>query len=210
MSNNIFQVFLAEKFSDDLSRFQYTAGQYIEFLLPHEKPKPYSIANAPNSQGEGILEFHIRHEAANPYSEKLVQYFKEQKNIEIKGPYGKLQYHAAPRLPSILIATGTGLAPCKAIIEQAFLDKHVMPMELYWGARNQEDLYFHDELLYYAQHHAAFSYYPVLDTRVYEVVLNRHRDFSGFHVYLGGHQEMVMTAQKLFGHPPYFYSDWVE
>jgi len=188
------------------SRFHYQAGQYIEFCLPDEQQRPYSIANAPSE----FLEFHIKHEKGNIYSEKLVDYIRQNKTIQLTGPFGTLQYHTEPKLPLIFVATGTGLAPCKAIIEKALQDDQHARIELYWGASQKSDLYYHEELIQLTHQARDFNYYPVLESRVYHAVLTRHQDLSSFHLYLSGHQEMVFTAQKLFKYPKYFYSDWLD
>jgi CDP-4-dehydro-6-deoxyglucose reductase len=139
-----------------------------------------------------------------------VNYIRDNKTIKLTGPFGQLRYHTDPKYPLIFIATGTGFAPCKAIIEQALQDKQGERIELYWGARESKDLYFNKELLQLSESNNHFSYFPVLESRVYHAVLARHQDLSHFHLYLSGHQEMVFTAQKLFQFPQYFYSDWLD
>src|SRR5207249_7379618 len=43
--------------------------------------------------------------------------------------------------PIVLVASGTGFAPIKAVIEAAFKKGVSRPMTLYWGARRPKDLY---------------------------------------------------------------------
>lgn len=206
LSCDILQIYLVNN-----KAFEYRAGQYVELLLPDEAPRPFSIASAPHHE---YIEFHIKHVADNLYAKKLVHYIKHNKILELKGPYGKLAYHPTPRLPLLFIAAGTGFAPCKAIIEEALTDKDHAPIYLYWAARKQEDLYWHEKLVELQQEIAHFHYVPVLSSlgkeRIYDVVLKDHPDVSHFHVYASGPEEMVLTAQQKFSYPPHFYSDWLD
>lgn len=203
LSEDISQVFL-----DVQSReFHYQSGQYIHFLLDNEEPRPYSIANASGSQ---MIEFHIRHEKNNVYAQKLIAQLHQNHCISLTQAEGHMRVVTTPRYPLLFVATGTGFAPCKALIEEALKDKTPPPLTLFWGARFQKDLYFHQELIALQQAHSEFSYIPVIGERVYEAVLKKISAFSQFHIYACGHEQMVLSAQKLFSHPPYFYSDWLQ
>jgi CDP-4-dehydro-6-deoxyglucose reductase len=158
-----------------------------------------------------MIEFHIRHATDNLYTAKLIKQIKELKQLELKGPFGNMRYQKEPPYPLLFLAAGTGLAPCKAIIEKALKDKNHSDIYLYWGARKKEDLYWHDELIKLKTKIKNFYYIPVLSSegRVYEVVLKNHHDLSQFHIYASGPSEMVFEAQKAFNYPKYFYSDWL-
>jgi CDP-4-dehydro-6-deoxyglucose reductase len=192
--------------------FHYHAGQYVEFLLDDETPRPFSIANAPH---EKVIEFHIRHSPENTYTTKLIKQIRQTKKLYIQGPYGTLRYHAKPRYPLIFLAAGTGFAPCKAMIEEAFRDKNHADIYLYWAARRESDLYWHSELIKLSENNNNFCYIPVLSAqgRVYQSALKQHQDFSSYHVYASGPAEMVFATQEALSayhlNPVHFYSDWL-
>ncbi len=191
----------------------YEAGQYCEFLLPDEDPRPFSIANAPHDQ---LIEFHVRHAPQNLFTTKLIQQIRDTQNLALGNPTGNMRYHNKPDYPLIFIAAGTGLAPCKAMIEEALKDKSHQDIYLYWGARYQSDLYWHEELCKLRDQVKGFYYTPILSAegRVYDAALNDHADFSHKHVYASGPAEMVFATQKALSshglNPKYFYSDWLE
>jgi len=161
--------------------FRYRAGQYVDILVDGEAPRPFSIANAFD---QDIIEFHIRHVAQNSYAQKLVQQIKHDKTLSFQGPYGNMQYQKKPRYPLIFIAAGTGIAPCKAIMEEAARDKNPPEVYLYQVTRK------------------------ILE-KTCDKILKNHPHLSKYHIYASGPQEMVFTVQKKLGHPKYFYSDWL-
>lgn len=194
----------------------YHAGQYVEFLLPDEDPRPFSIANAPNDK---LIEFHIRHASENLYTTKLIQQIRDTQKLALGNPLGNMRYHKKPAYPLIFLAAGTGLAPCKAMIEEALKDKHHQEIYLYWCARFKPDLYWHEELCKLRDKNKNFYYTSILsavspEVRVYDAALRDHSDFSHCHVYASGPAEMVFAAQKALSphglNPSYFYSDWLD
>ena len=60
------------------------------------------------------------------------------------------------------MAGGTGLAPIKALLEQAFQTNSPRSFHLFWGVRQARDLYHHDELVKLAEQNENFAYTPVL------------------------------------------------
>ena len=61
-----------------------------------------------------------------------------------------------------MVATGTGLAPIKSILESLMDDPDCPPVSLYWGMRTEDDLYLHDEIQSWAERLCDFQYVPVL------------------------------------------------
>lgn len=199
---------VASQPSDEAKKFRYTSGQYVQMVVEDYPPRPFSIANAYNGE---VVEFHVRHVPDNVFSRKLISHIKSEKHIHFTGPYGQLAYENHPAFPLILIAAGTGFAPCKAIIEEALRDKNHPEIYLYWTVRKPADLYWHDELMKLTEVYPNFKYTPVISTeqRVDAVVLKHHPDLRKFHVYVGGPEEMVNDLREKFLNPPHFYSDWV-
>lgn len=189
-------------------KFKYSAGQYVQFVVGKNPTRPFSIAN---NYDENILEFHIRHLPENSYTQEVLEQIKTQKKIFFTGPYGELRYQNYPKYPLLFIAAGTGLAPCKAIIEEALKDPDHPEIYLYWTVRKKADLYWHEELIKWTQKTAKFKYTPVISTedRIDNIILKNHSDFKHMHVYAGGPEEMVKDIQQKLSEPPYFYSDWV-
>jgi len=120
----------------------------------------------------------------------------------------ELHYLRTTTRPIILLASGTGFAPIKSIIETAILAGNHRPMHLYWGARKREDIYFADLPARWAQRLPWFSFTSVLSEPpqswtgrtglVHNAVQEDHTDLSAFDVYACGNPMMVSAAQREF------------
>ena len=149
------RVTLLEKKSPDVMRlllqlpasevFQYHAGQYVEFLLPGGLRRSYSMANAPHTQATSpALELHIRHMPGGKFTDKVFGSLKEREILRIEGPYGSFYLREESAKPIILLASGTGFAPIKALIEHLQFKGSSCPATFYWGGRRPSDLYMDD------------------------------------------------------------------
>ena len=189
--------------------FQYKAGQYVEFLLRDGKRRAYSMANAPHLRGDPPqIELHIRHMPGGVFTDALFSTVKEKDILRVEGPYGSFWLREEVRKPIVLLASGTGFAPIKALIEQMQLKQDDRPAVLYWGCRQAQDLYLHE----WAQQAAAampnLRYVPVLsepdgDWRgrtgfVHQAVMADLPDLAGHEVYACGAPVMVEAARRDF------------
>ena len=203
-------------------RLEYFPGQYIDFLLKDGKRRSYSIANAPRE--DNVLTFHIRHMPGGNFTDYLFTGMKEREIMRVEGPLGTFFLHEQSEQPIILLASGTGFAPIKAIVEYALQKAIKRSMVLYWGVRRPADLYMHDLCLQWQQEHAHFSYVPVVsdalpeegwqgrDGFVHHAVLDDFARLSEYEVYACGLPLMVSSAQQDFVAqrqlvPEHFYSD---
>lgn len=199
-------------------RLQYKAGQYLDFILRDGARRSYSIATPPHA--DELLEFHVRHMPGGRFTDALFGIakegqaaFKERDILRCEGPQGSffLREEEEDR-PIVLLASGTGFAPIKAIAEHIFhrgLEKKT-PVVLYWGGRRPADLYEHETALRWAAEHSGFSYVPVVsDARledgwsgrtgfVHAAVMADLPDLSGHQVYACGAPAMVEAAQRDF------------
>ncbi|MFU8797330.1 MAG: hypothetical protein ACNA7Y_01340 [Gammaproteobacteria bacterium] len=176
----------------------YQAGQYLEILLPDTAPRPFSIANKPGN----LIELHIRWLPDSPYIISLIDHITTNKSLTIQGPFGHCIYHKIPEYPSVLIASGTGFAPLKAIIEKALAEEDLRkPMHLYWGARTEAELYLNDLPTLWAQQHSLFRYTPIfgrtpLLQHTLDAVLADYPHLSHHHLYASGPFDLVHAIFK--------------
>jgi CDP-4-dehydro-6-deoxyglucose reductase, E3 len=124
------------------SRLDFLPGQYIEVIATQGLRRSYSIANAPRQDGQ--LELHIRKIATGAMSRYWFDEAKVNDLLRLRGPLGTffLRGHADKDL--ILLATGTGIAPVKAILEGlSSSPTNVKPrsVTVYWGGRQPGDIY---------------------------------------------------------------------
>jgi CDP-4-dehydro-6-deoxyglucose reductase len=189
-------------------RLRFLAGQYIEILLKDGKRRAFSLANAPHD--DEFLQLHIRHVPGGQFTDFVFNEMKEKSILRFEGPHGTFFLHEGSDKPLILIASGTGFAPLKAILEHAFHNRHQRPMTLYWGARTASDLYQLELPLRWAAEHANFKFVPVISDPqpgdgwqgrtglVHQAVLDDFADLSGFQVYACGAPPMIAAAHETF------------
>lgn len=189
-------------------RLQYLAGQYIEFLLKDGKRRAYSMANAPHD--DELLQIHVRHMAGGLFTDQVFEKMKVRDILRFEGPHGTFFLREDSGKPMILLASGTGFAPIKAIIEHMLYTGSKRPMTLYWGGRRPRDLYMDELARSWAQEHAHFTYVPVVSDAlpedawsgrsgfVHRAVMQDLADLSAYQVYACGAPVMVNAARRDF------------
>ncbi len=190
---------------------QYRAGQYVEFILRDGARRSYSMANAPGKLGSPpAIELHIRHMPGGKFTDHVFGAMKEKDILRMEGPFGSFFLREESAKPMVLLASGTGFAPIKAIIEQLQLQASTRPAVLYWGCRRKADLYQHDWCLQMATEMPNLRYVPVLSEPlpedgwtgrtgfVHQAVMQDFPDLSGQQVYACGAPVMVESAQRDF------------
>jgi CDP-4-dehydro-6-deoxyglucose reductase, E3 len=189
-------------------RLQFLAGQYIDFLLKGGERRSFSMANAPHA--DELLELHIRHVAGGNFTDHVFGKMKERDILRLEGPLGSFFLREESQKPIVLVASGTGFAPIKSIIESAAERKVARPMVLYWGARRPKDLYLNALPEKWARELPGFRYVPVVSEArpedawagrsgfVHRAVMEDLPDLSGHQVYACGVPIMVDSARKDF------------
>ena len=188
--------------------FTYKPGQYIEFILRDGARRSYSMANAP--QADVGVELHIRHMPGGKFTDLVFGSMKEKEILRIEGPFGSFFLREDSAKPIILLASGTGFAPIKALIEQMQQQGITRPATLYWGGRRPTDLYLDAWVQDKLQSMPNLRYVPVVSDAqladawtgrtgfVHQAVLQDHADLSGYQVYACGAPVVVDSARRDF------------
>ncbi len=188
-------------------RLQFLAGQYIEFLLPENKRRAFSLANAPHA--DDLLEIHVRRVPGGNFTEHVFTKMKEKDILRLEGPLGSFFLREDSDKPIILVAGGTGFAPIKGLVEHALHIGSQRPLQFYWGAQNRAGLYLAALAEQWAAEHG-IAYTPVLSAPaaddhwtgrtglVHEAVMADHPDLSAYQVYACGAPAMCEAALKDF------------
>ena len=216
------RVTVMEKMSSDVMRlmlqlpanevFAYHPGQYVEFILRDGARRSYSMANAPHTvaAGGGGLELHIRHMPGGKFTDHVFGAMKEKEILRIEGPYGSFYLREDSSKPMVLLASGTGFAPVKALIEHMQFKGITRPATLYWGGRRPADLYMDAWVKAKVAEMPNLSYVPVVSDAlpedawtgrtgfVHQAVLQDFADLSAHQVYACGAPIVVDSAQLDF------------
>jgi len=189
--------------------FQYHAGQYVEFLLRDGDRRSYSMANAPHTQAAGPrIELHLRHMPGGKFTDHVFGTMKEKEILRIEGPYGSFFLREDSAKPIVFLASGTGFAPIKAIIEHMRFKGIERPATLYWGGRRPADLYQDAWVREQLTHMPQLRYVPVISDAlsedawtgrtgfVHQAVLQDFPDLSEHEVYACGAPIVVESARR--------------
>ena len=186
--------------------FAYHAGQYVEFILRDGARRSYSMANAPHN-GPAV-ELHIRHMPGGKFTEHVFGAMKEKEIQRIEGPFGSFFLRENSEKPMVLLASGTGFAPIKALIEHMQFQGITRAATLYWGGRRPEDLYMDDWVRAKLLEMPNLAYVPVISNAtmedawtgrggfVHRAVLEDLPDLSGYQVYACGAPVVIDSARK--------------
>jgi CDP-4-dehydro-6-deoxyglucose reductase len=186
-------------------KFQFVAGQYIDFLLADGKRRSFSIANAPS--GADFLELHIRLVPGGHFTPHVFEKLKERDILRFEGPLGGFRLHEDSTKPIVLLAGGTGFAPIKSIVEQAIATGQTRPMTLYWGSRDLAGLYQLELAQGWEARLPGFRFIPVLSDPgaaegwsgrsglAHHALMADLPDLSGHEVYACGSPGMIDAAR---------------
>ena len=166
------------------------------------------MANAPHLDEQ--LTLHIRHMPGGLFTDHVFNTMKERDILRFEGPLGTFFLREDSAKPIVFVASGTGFAPIKAVIEQALHNRIARPMTLYWGGRRPKDLYMNELAQRWAAEQPDFRYVPVISDAlpedawtsrsgfVHRAVMEDFPDLSAHQVYACGVPIMVDSARRDF------------
>lgn len=198
------------------SRLIYLPGQYIDVIGKDGLRRSYSVANAPRNDGKLTLQ--IR---KVPNGEMSRYWFEEARHndlLRLEGPLGTFCLRQTSASQLVLLATGTGIAPIRAMLEQLALDptKHSFSqIHVYWGGRTEKDIYWKPDYP-----GLSLRFVPVLSRSprnaatkgyVQDAVLSDSINLLDAVVYACGSESMIASARSKLSaaglNPKTFYSD---
>lgn len=185
----------------------FLAGQFLEFMLKDGTRRSFSMANPPHETE--LLELHVRRVADGAFTAQVFERMKERDILRFEGPLGTFFLREDSSKPIVLVASGTGFAPIKSIIEDAASKGVTRPMVLYWGGRRPKDLYMNALAEGWAAQ-GLLRYVPVISDAlpedawagragfVHRAVMEDFPDLSACQVYACGVPVMVDAARRDF------------
>jgi len=153
------------------SKLEYMPGQYVDMIGNGGLRRSYSIANAPREDGKITLQ--VRKVVNGEMSEYWFNEAKLNDLLRMEGPLGTFSLRKSNARNLILLATGTGIAPIRAILEQMVASPELNTfnnIHLYWGGREGKDIYWQPD-------------YPKLPLR-FIPVLSRLSEWQGRNGYV--------------------------
>lgn len=181
--------------------FDYLPGQYIDVVGHGGVRRSYSIANAPRA--DQTLEIHVRQVLGGVMSQYWFEQAKPNDLLRFHGPLGTFFLRSIDGLDLIFLATGTGIAPVKSMLEQLGQSgqSKARSVSVFWGGRTQSDLYW--DVQQTASRH---QFVPVLSRagsewrgetgHVQQALLSGQWDWQRAVVYACGSDAMIHDARQ--------------
>ena len=166
------------------------------------------MANPPHDNQH--IELHVRNMENGTFTAQVFGSMKEKDILRIEGPLGTFFLREDSDKPIIFVASGTGFAPIKSIIEHIIEKKIERPISLYWGGRRPKDIYAQELAEKWANTVAHFKFIPVVSDAtaddvwsgrtglVHIAAMQDLPDMSGHEVYSCGVPAMVEAAHNDF------------
>jgi NAD(P)H-flavin reductase/ferredoxin len=187
-------------------RARFRAGQYLRVAMPDGDTRNFSMANAPR-ESDGV-QLHIRRIPGGQFSDRVLARLEKGDKLDVEIPFGEFYLRTGSDKPMVCLATGTGFAPIKSIIEDLIARGNTRQVRLYWGGRRQQDLYLSSLAEKWQARIPWLQFVPVLSEPeagwqgatglVHETVLRDIPDLSGWQVYACGNPLMIRNAQRDF------------
>ncbi|NKB75955.1 MAG: 2Fe-2S iron-sulfur cluster binding domain-containing protein [Gammaproteobacteria bacterium] len=186
--------------------FNFIPGQYIDIILKDGQRRSFSIGNLPEDAKTEGIELHIRLVPDGHFTPRVFESIKQRDLMRFEGPFGTYFFQSEPTKPVIMIAGGTGFSPIKGLFEQAMNENPNQSIHLFWGARDQEDLYMGQLVEKWLKKYPNLKYTPVLSENntenwigatgwVHDAVCEEYESFEEFDVYASGPPIMVNSVR---------------
>lgn len=201
----------------------FSAGQYLSLYLPgNDEGSYFSIASAP---GKREIELHIQADPHLLRAVEIVEHLKQADSVRIELPFGKACLSEPGSSELILVAAGTGFAQMKSIVESVLSQDPEKPVSLYWGVRQEKDMYLRQLADSWARDYSHFRFVPLVSEAIDEVCTRHHdqmanaicahgHDLSHSLVFVSGSPNLVFSTLEQLeqaGLPrAHFFSDVLE
>ncbi|MGW3416699.1 globin domain-containing protein [Streptomyces phaeochromogenes] len=177
--------------------YPFLAGQYASVETPWWPRiwRHYSFASAPRS--DGLLSFHVKAIPAGWVSNALVHRARPGDVIRLGPPAGSMTVDHTTDSGLLCLGGGTGIAPIKALVEDVAEHGERRPVEVFYGARTDHDLYDIDTMLRLQQSHPWLAVRPIVDQHGHLHLPDAVREYgpwNEYDAYLSGPPGMIRSG----------------
>jgi ferredoxin-NADP reductase len=190
--------------------FTFKAGQFVLFDVPlvgnpgDIQTRAFSIASAPC---EDDFLFVAKMKEGGRASRWIAEVIQGGTPVTFQGPFGAFILHPENAKDYAMICTSTGIAPFRSQLVESLGTGDRRRMDLLFGVRSQEDLFWVEELQKLSQQYESFSFHIALSGadgnwkghrgRVQTVTHQAISDLISRQIYVCGNPQMTLEMKKL-------------
>ncbi|WP_370149584.1 globin domain-containing protein [Streptacidiphilus sp. EB129] len=186
--------------------YPYRAGQYTTLEVPMWPRvwRPYSLASAPAPSGANqpsVLELQVRAVPAGWVSNALVHRTEPGDVLRLGPAGGTMVLDHSSDTPLLCLGGGTGIAPIKALVEEVAAHGRARTVEVFYGARREDDLYARAELQELAARHPWLAVRTVVSegrtdglSGTLPAVVSRYGPWDEYEAQVSGPPAMIRRA----------------
>jgi ferredoxin-NADP reductase len=144
----------------EVLRLHYKPGQFVSFTETVNGKKitrPYSIVSLPDGNRFELCLNLVHGGVFTPYLFSM----KAGDSIEMSAPLGFFVIRD-PAKDAVFVATGTGIAPFRAMAPDYLSHPHAKQLTLIFGVRQEHTIYYRDDFEQLARTHPDFRFWPTL------------------------------------------------
>jgi NAD(P)H-flavin reductase len=176
----------------EVERFDFAPGQFVSLVATDANGKSqmraYSVASAPDRNRFDLC---LNRVDGGFFSNMLCD-LEPGGEMQFHGPYGMFTLRS-PMTDSLLIATGTGIAPIRGFVQYLFPESGEersggREVWLVYGTRHETELYYRDYFEAVAAQHANFHYLPTLS--------RAREDWNGLRGYVQEHVAALLKERR--------------
>jgi CDP-4-dehydro-6-deoxyglucose reductase len=171
------------------NRLRFLAGQSATLQLDGVRAD-LPIASCPCDDRN--LQFHLRRDAGDAFSERVRRGLRPADVVELEGPRGAFVLNDHSPRALIFIAFDNGFAPIKSLIEHAMALDIAASLHLYWVTASAEGQYLANHARAWADALDNFYYLPVMATAetaaaaLAEPLRRNHPNLGDYDAYVAG------------------------
>ena len=183
----------------------FSAGQYLNFVMSDEDKRPFSIASAPGAE---LIELQIGAFGSDSYPMQVIEHIKANTEVTVEMPFGNAQLRENSERPLLLIAGGTGFSYVKSMFEYLALQNSQREVIVYWGLRDTSACYELEQTAAMINKLSNGKFIPVIEApsadwkgrsgMVHKAVMDDVNNLVDYDIYLAGRFEMVAVVRGDF------------
>lgn len=186
-------------------QIEFVSGQHISLIVGENTSRPYCLYTSPSNDTSVGITVSAGHDGLGA---NYLKNLKVGDEVDAFGPVGRLALSSEHKDKIVFVTTGTGISPLISMLYSLVEQNVSSDIDLYFGLRNEEDLFYEDKLQDFKNSLKNFDYKlvysrPSEDWTGLTGYVTDHiepEDAQNTQFYIVGHKSMVESLkEKLLG-----------